>query len=89
MNFSVLTSIYTIEIKNLNVGDKSLRPLVVSHLYHGAAGLGLHEEDLGHVTVLTHEIEQPLTVHLTHGQIVHNHHAAPGARCVLKSHIQG
>ena len=51
---------------------------MVPHLNHGAAGLGLHEEDLGHVAVLAHEIEQPLTVHLTHGQIMHNHHAAPG-----------
>ena len=60
---------------------------MVPHLDHGAAGLGLHEEDLGHVAVLTHEIEQPLTVHLTHGQIVHNHHAAPGGQVVLGTDI--
>ena len=56
---------------------------MVLHLDHGAAGFSLHEEDLGHIAVLTHEVKQSVTVHLAHRQVVHNHHAAPESQVML------
>ena len=46
---------------------------MVTHLYHGTAGLGLHEEDLADIAVLTHQVEQSVTVDLSHGKVVDHH----------------
>ena len=40
----------------------------------------LHEEDLADVAVLADQVKQTVAVHLAHGQVVDNHHAAPGGR---------
>ena len=40
----------------------------------------LHEEDLADIAVLTDQVKQTVAVHLAHGQVMDNHHAAPGGR---------
>ena len=57
---------------DLYIGENSLSPLVITHLHHCTSRLGLHEEDLGDVTVLAHQVKQAITVDLTHGEIM-NH----------------
>ena len=61
----------------LNVRDNSLSPLVITHLYHRTARLGLHEEDLADVAVLTNQVKQSVAVHFPHGEIVDDNHTGP------------